>query len=271
MKKTSALLLPLMLLVGCNGNGGAPIDSSPQNPFGDGPAAVSLSKNRFPIVAGDLGSAGNYVILSKTGVTDVTGSAIDGNVGVSPAAASYITGFGLIAHSSNTYSTSATVVNGGRVYAANYAAPTPSKLTTAISSMQTAYTDAAGRSNPDFTELYSGEIGSQTLVPGLYKWSSTVSISNDVTISGTATDVWIFQIAGNLTMASAKNVILLGGALPENIYWQVAGSVTVNANSQFSGIILGKTAINFLNGASLDGRALAQTAVTLNDNDVTQP
>lgn len=259
-----------MLAVGCGakdqGNG-----FNPRNPFGAGPAAISLSTSGGELVPSDLGSAGGYVILSKTGISDVTGSAVSGNIGVSPAASTYITGFALSADATNVFSTSSKVVGGGKVYAATYAAPTPSNLTTAIGNMETAYTDAAGRSNPDFNELSSGEIGSLTLAPGLYKWTNTVSISNDVTISGSATDIWIFQISGDITMASGKNVILTGGALPKNVFWQVAGQVTIGTNAHFEGIILSKTAINFQTGASLEGRAYAQSAVTLDFNNIVQP
>lgn len=89
--------------------------NNPNNPNGLGPAAVNLSSNGGILQAGDLGSAGNYVILAKTGVSNVTGSAITGNIGVSPAAASYITGFSLIADASNEFSTSSSVT--GRIYA----------------------------------------------------------------------------------------------------------------------------------------------------------
>ena len=219
--------------------------------------------------AGDLGSAGQYVILSKAGISTVPGSSITGNIGVSPAASTYITGFSLIADSSNVFATSNQVV--GNVYAATYASPTPSNLTTAISNMETAYTDAAGRSNPDFVELATREIGSLTLGPGLYKWSNNVTISTDVTIAGTATDIWIFQISGNLTMASAKKVFLTGGALAKNVFWQVAGEVNIGTTAQFDGIILGKTAVNFQTGSTLNGRAYAQTAVTLDQSTITQP
>jgi hypothetical protein len=161
----------------------------------------------------------------------------------------------------------------GKVYAADYADPTPANLTTAVSDMQTAYTDAAGRTLPDHTELGSGNIGGMTLFPGLYKWSTDVTIPTDVTLSGSANDVWIFQIAGNLSIAGAKSVLLSGGAQARNIFWQVAGGVGVNlgTTSQFEGIILSQAGINLLTGATINGRLLAQTAVTLEANTVALP
>ncbi len=178
-----------------------------------------------------------------------------------------VTGFALV--NATGYATSSQVV--GKVFAADMVAPTPINLTTAVNNMVTAYTDAAGRPSPDFTELGAGIIGGQTLTPGLYKWSTAVTIPTDVTISGGANDVWIFQIAGNLTMSSAVKVILSGGAQAKNIFWQVAGQATLGTTAHFEGIILSKTGITLQTGASINGRAFAQTAVILDKNAVTQP
>lgn len=190
---------------------------------------------------------------------------------MSPAAASYITGFALSADATNVFSTSTQVT--GKVFAADYAVPTPSNLTTAVSNMEAAYTDAAGRVTPDFTELGSGEIGGWTLVPGLYKWGTGVLITTDVTLNGGPNDVWIFQIAGGITQANGTRVILTGGALPKNVFWQVAGGtgVALGTTSHFEGVILAQTAITLNTGASVNGRLLAQTAVTLKSSTVTQP
>lgn len=214
----------------------------------------------------NLRSASNYVILSKSGISTTGTTAITGNMGVSPIAATAITGFGLVMDASNRFSMSSRVT--GRVYAANYAPPTPTVLTTAISDMQTAYTDAAGRTLPDFTELGAGNIGGMTLAPGLYKWSSAVTIPTDVTLSGTGRDIWIFQIAQTLDISSGKKVILRNGAVAKNVFWQVAGQTTLGTTSTFNGIILGHTAVVMQTGARLNGRALAQTAVTLDANIV---
>jgi len=134
-----------------------------------------------------------------------------------------------------------------------------------------AYTDAAGRSIPDSTELGAGEIGGLTLVPGLYKWGSGVSISTSVTLSGGPNDVWIFQVAGTLKQASATSVILEGGALAKNIFWQAAGVVSIGTTAHFEGVVLAKTMIAVKTGASANGRLLAQTAITLEQNAITQP
>lgn len=211
----------------------------------------------------DLGMAGNFVILSKSGITNVYKSAITGDIGASP-----ITGAAILV-------TCAEV--SGTIYSVNAAGPLPcrvtnaSRLTTAVGSMQTAYTDAAGRSNPTFLNLGAGNIGGKTLTPGLYKFTTAVNIPTDITISGSSTDVWIFQIAGTLNMSSAVRITLAGGAQAKNIFWQVAGAATLGTTSHFEGNILGKTGINLLTGASINGRLLAQTAVTLQKSTVTLP
>lgn len=214
----------------------------------------------------NLRSAGDFVILSKAGITTTGLTAIVGNIGVSPIAATAMTGFGLILDRSGKFSTSPRVT--GKIYAASYKAPTPKKLTTAILDMQAAYADAAERKNPTATELDSGNIGGKTLAPGLYKWSTPVTIPADVTLSGDKNAVWIFQIAGTLNIASGKKVILAGGAQAKNIFWQVAGKTVLGTYSTFNGIILDQTAIVVQTGAKLNGRALAQTAVTLDADSI---
>ena len=235
-----------------------------------GPTSTAEATNApAPTAAGpasvDLGTAGNYVLLSKAGISTTGTTKVTGSIAVSPIAASAITGFGLVLDKSRTFSTSTLVT--GRVYAANYAAPTPSVLTTAVEDMQTAYTNAAGRA-ADVTGLGAGNIGGLTLAPGVYKWGTGVTIPTNVTLSGGKNDVWIFQIAGTLSISSAKQVILEGGAQAKNVFWQVAGATTLGTNSTFNGTILDKTNIALRTGAVLNGRALAQTAITLEANRV---
>lgn len=219
----------------------------------------------------NLGAAAPFVILTKTGITNVPTSDITGNLGTSPIASTAITGFSLVLDSTNTFSRSSQVT--GKIYAANYANPTPADLTTAVSNMQAAYTDAAGRTLPDFTELYAGNLSGRTLAPGLYKWSSGVLVTTNVTLAGPADAVWIFQIAGNFTMGSGAKVLLSGGARAKNIFWQVGGGtgVEIGTTAHVEGTILAVKAIHLRTGASLNGRALAQTAVTLAKNKVVIP
>jgi len=215
-----------------------------------------------------LGAASTYVILAKSGISTVPTSAVTGNLGVSPAAATFITGFSLIADSTNVFSTSAQLT--GKAYASDYTPPTPSNLTTAVGDMQLAFTDAAGRA-PDVTELGAGNIGGMTLPRGVYKWGTGLLIPTDVTLTGSATDVWIFEIAQDLTMSSGAKIVLAGGALPKNVFWQVAGLVDLGTTAHCEGVVLAQTSVTLRTGASINGRLLAQTAVNIDGSTVTEP
>ena len=220
------------------------------------------------LAAVNLGTAGNFVILSKSGISATGTTSITGNIGVSPIDSTAITGFGLIMDSSNEFATSSLVT--GKVYAADYAPPTPTTMTTAVSDMETAYTDAAGRTLPDYNDLGAGDISGMTLAPGLYKWGTGVTINTGVTLDckGNANSVFIFQIAQDLAVANGAIVTLSSGCQAKNIFWQVAGQGTLGTTSNFKGNILSQTAIMLNTGATLNGRALAQTAVTLDANAV---
>jgi hypothetical protein len=215
----------------------------------------------------NLRTAGNYVILAKSEINNNPTSSITGDIGLSPAATSYIRGFSLT--NATGYATSSQVT--GNLYAADMVSPTSTNLTTAVSDMMTAYTDAAGRPTPDFSELGTGNIGGKTLTAGLYKWTSAVTVPTSITISGGANDVWIFQISGDLLFGNGVNVTLTGGAQAKNIFWQVAGTVTVGTTAHAEGIILSKTGITFNTNATFNGRALAQTAVILDGNTIVNP
>jgi len=216
----------------------------------------------------NLGAAGSFVILAKTGVSSVPTSVVTGDVGLSPAAASYITGFSLSMDATNVYARSSQIT--GKVYAADYSSPSPSNMTTAVSDMELAFIDAASRA-ADVTELGAGNIGGMTLAPGVYKWGTGLLIPTSLTLNGTASDVWIFQVAQDLKMSSATTVTLTGGAVAKNVFWQVAGSVELGTTAHLEGVVLSQTAITLLTGASIKGRMLAQTAVAIDNSTVVQP
>ena len=228
----------------------------------------TTGNTRAPGLPVDLGGAGDFVILAKTGVDTVPTSAVTGDVGLSPAAATFITGFSLSADATNVFATSPQVT--GKIYAANYAVPTPSNLTTSVSDMLLAFTDAAGRA-PDVTELGAGNIGGTTIARGVYRWSTGLLIPTDVTLTGNATDVWIFQIAQNLTMSSGARVRLTGGALAKNVFWQVSGLVDLGTTAHLEGAVLSSTSITLRTGATVNGRLLAQTAVNIDGSTVVEP
>lgn len=227
----------------------------------------------------NLGTAGDFVIFANTGIDNASAcgaQCITGDMGVGPGVTSTaITGFGLILPPASPFSTSAQV--NGNIYAFNYAAPTPTKVTTASADMGLAYTDAAGRPagvGPNLN-IGAGTLTTQTLTPGVYTWGSNVNLGagQTLTLSGSATDVWIFQIAGTLTTAATSSVLLTGGAVPKNVFWQVAGaSVNIGAfPALFEGVVLAQVAINVGNQAVLNSRLLAQAAVNLDATTVTQP
>ena len=246
----SAVMAVGLLFVGCQA------DSIEDSVSAKKPSPTSLATV-------NLGLAGQFTILSKSGITDVYPSAILGDVGTSP-----ITGAANLL--------SCTEVT-GNVYSVDAAGPMPcrltnaSRLTTAVGDMQTAYTNAAGRVNPKYLNLGAGNIGGLTLKPGLHKWTSNVVIPTNINISGGANDVFIFQIDGTLDVSTGVKVILKGGALAKNIIWQTAGATTLGTYSHFEGIILGQTGINVLTNATVNGRLLAQTAVVLQQATVNKP
>lgn len=244
---------------------------APVATFAAGPATV------------DLLSAGSFTIVSQTGITD-TGShssSINGNIGSSPITAAAMDSVFCSEITGTMYGVDAAYVGSGitTCFAGNPPLSNKTLVDTAVLDMGTAYTDAAGRIIPDGVELYAGNLGGQTFTPGLYTWSTDVTIPTDVTLSGGANDVWIFQIAGNLDIASGASVPagikvqLQGGAQASNIFWQVGGvaGVTLGTYSTFNGNILAAKQIVLQTGAVLNGRALSQTQVTLDSNNVSYP
>ena len=221
----------------------------------------------------NLGLAGNFAILAETAVTTTGVTHVTGNIGISPAAASAITGFGPTIDSSGTFSTSSLVT--GKIYASDYTAPTPSMLSTAVSNMETAYTTADGLTTPaPVTELGTGNIGGDTLTAlatgNIYKWSTAVTIPTALTIDCTPNPsaVFVFQIAQGLTVSANVNLV---NCLPQNIFWVVAGITTLESGVSFQGIILDQTQVIFDSSATLVGEALAQSQVTLIGNTITGP
>jgi len=223
---------------------------------------LGLGAGPLPV---DLGLAENFAGLSKAAITDVPSSDIIGDIGVSPISGSAI---GV---------TCAEVT--GNIYAVDAAGPLPCSivdpvmLTTAVSNLETAYTDAAGRPagvGPNLN-LGGGTVAGQTLVPGTYTWGSNVTITTDLTLDGAATDTWLFQITGTLDLSPNMQVLLSGGALPENIFWVVSDAVTLGTGSHFEGNILAQTNIAMNTLASINGRLLAQTAISLDQNTIVIP
>ncbi|HUF22456.1 MAG TPA: ice-binding family protein [Burkholderiales bacterium] len=260
-----ATLMLTAFVVGCGGGGGGSTLVPGGGAVAPDGAVCDVAVNADCV---DLATAGTFVILAQAGVTNVPTSAVTGNIGASPVSDTAITGFDLVLDASGTFATSSQVT--GSVYAANYAEPTPTELTAAVNDSIAAYTNATGRL-AEFTETGFGEIGGLTLAPGVYNWTTGVTITTDVTLDGTSTDVWIFQVGGTIAQAGATNVILAGGALPQNVFWASSGDVSIGAGAHFEGIVITPSNVALVTGASLDGRLYTGTAVALDNNTVVRP
>jgi len=230
-------------------------------PGGQGPAPVNL----LSVLTN------NFAILTKAGITNVPTSPIVGNIGSSPITAAAMNNVTCSEVPGTIYGVDAAYTGDG-IDVTCFAGTAADKtlVDNAVLDMGTAYADAEGRT-PDYNEVGAGNIGGMTLPPATYKWTTGVSILTDVTLNGGANDVWIFQIAQGITQASAARVILTGGALPKNVFWQSIGVVDIGTTAHMEGVILAKTAITLKTGASANSRLLAQTEVTLQQNAVTAP
>jgi len=209
----------------------------------------SLACRQLPVF---LGAAGNFVVLAGATATNTGLTSVTGDLGVSPGTA--VTGF-----------------PPGAIVGAQHAGdPTAAQ---GIADLTTAYNDAAGRVLCAIT--VAGNLGGQTLTPGLYHSNSSLAISSgDLTLDaqGDASAVFIFQMASTLTTTSARQIILSGGAKSTNVFWQVGTSATLGTMSVFQGTIMADQAITLNTGATLNGRALARIAgVSLDANSIVKP
>ena len=218
-----------------------------------------------------LGQASHFAVLAGGAISTVPTSAITGDIGVSPAAESYITGFSQT--DATGYAISPQVT--GFIYAADMANTTPAMLTQAKGDLTIAYNDAAGRTpvpTGTFLNPGVGNLAGLNLVPGLYKFTGEAIATTNFTLTGGANDVWIFQIASALNISNGVQVILAGGAQAKNIFWQVGTSAILGTTVNFYGTIMADQSITMQTGAKLNGRALARIAtVALDTNIITLP
>jgi hypothetical protein len=217
----------------------------------------------------DLGAACDYAILAKNGISTVSVSYVTGNIGVSPGT-NGITGFELGLDGGGQFATSTQV--DGKAREANYGNPIEADLAVAVLDLEAAYTDAASRTHIDATRtnIDNGAIGGRTLLPGVYTFTTAISISNDLTFDGGEDDVFILKTTGQLSLAMGTFVILTGGVQAKNIFWQVAADVAIDANAEMQGIILCMRSVVFGTGSSLVGSILSQTEVALEMATITE-
>jgi len=220
--------------------------------FGAGYILLTQSQSACSQNVVALGSAANFAVLAGSTVTNTGGTTVTGDLGVSPGSA--VTGF-----------------PPGTVVGTQHIADTVAAG--AMVDLTTAYNDAAGRTLCPVS--VAGNLGGQTLSPGLYKSTSGLEISSgDLTLDakGNANAVFIFQMASTLDTAAGLHVILAGGAKASNVFWQVGTSATLGTNSTFIGTIMADQSVSLNNGATLQGRAMARIgAVTLDASTVTKP
>src|SRR3984885_3224108 len=206
------------------------------------PAVASAS-------AVNLGTASPFVVLGGSAVTNTGPSVLNGDLGVYSGTS--LTGFGLPA-----------VANGSTHDADAVAGGAQNDLTTA-------YGVAAGQ--PVTANLTGQDLGGLNLTAGAYSFASSAQLTGALTLNGAGNPnaQFVFEIGSTLTTASASSVVMINGASPCNVYWQVGSSATLGTTTAFEGNLLANTSITLNTGATVQGRALASTgAVTLDDNVV---
>lgn len=283
MKKFESITKPVMwsmtllfaaVVAGCGGSSGG----------GSGSNLGATGADCSGAGCVNLGTAANYVILDQATVTYTPTATVSstpkvtGNIGISPAAASFITGFALNLPAGGAYSTSTLV--SGNIFAPGYANPTPANLTTAIGDKNTAYTAAAGMATaggglaggaPGVACPGNGALGGITLTPGVYTCTTTVSIGSGTAVTLSGAGVYVIKTTQGLTQAANTQVTLTNGAMPENVFWQVAGTVSIDAGAHMEGVILTASDITLVTGATVKGRLFGSTGVKMDSNTVTQP
>jgi hypothetical protein len=216
-----------------------------------------------------LGDAARFALLAKTRVAFSDGSTVMGDVGVSPAPAASLVGVALTPDASGTFATAPGI--SGTVYAADDAPPTPAALASAVDAMQRAVADAAGRAS-EIVDLDGGALLRRTLVTGVYHWNGAVTVPLDVKLDGSADDVWIFQVAGDLTIADGVQVRMIGDPpVPRHVFWQVSGQATLGSGAHLEGVVLAGQAVALRAGASVAGRVLSQGTISADAATVVEP
>jgi hypothetical protein len=209
----------------------------------------------------DLGVAKSFGVMAFVSITSAPTSSIAGKVGLKPGIRSLIT------------LNPRTEVEGGssEVYAGDDVGDPQNYITMAKQDLISAYREASTRTvDKDKVEAYAGNLAGKILPAGVYHWSNGASISSDVTLEGTDTDVWIFQIDGNLDVAANTRMNLSGGAQARNVYWEVSGKTTLGSNSITQGTVMNQLTFEMKSNAQIVGRVLCKNGkVLLNQNIIT--
>jgi hypothetical protein len=233
------------------------------------PLVLATTALAGPVTVG-LGTTEPFALLAAAGLSNIPTSTISGNVGVSPGPGSSITGLTCLEVTGTIYAVDAT---GLPCYTQN-----AGLLTIAMNNLGTAYTDAFGRvPNTTFAGI-DNQLGGQTLVAGVYRFPSatTANLIGNLTLTGDADDVWIFQATSDFVTASSSTVTLTGGAQACHVFWQVGSSATLNTSSTLRGTVLANTSITVGTGVTVAGRLFAGAVngtgiVTLDKDTITRP
>ncbi|MEX1261886.1 MAG: ice-binding family protein [Balneolaceae bacterium] len=223
-----------------------------------------------PLEMVNLGSAGNYVVLANV-IHNETTSDISGESGEVEEDED---GMGMNEEETTTEGAQTDTTDnedGGMFSDDNETQTAAGDPNQALEDLRSAYEEVEQLSNPDFEDVFEGEISGKTLTPGLYKWSNTVEIDSVVTLSGSAEDIWVFQVSEDLNLNEDVEIQLEDGAVPENVIWQVAGQVALRSGSHAEGVLLTMNQINLENGASVNGRMLAVNDISMDQNTITEP
>lgn len=204
-----------------------------------------------------LGAAKSYAVLAGASIVNSGATVVNGNLGVSPGTS--ITGF------------PPGTVNGGQTYTGS-----GSNAAAAQTDALAAYNDLAGRPKAPANMLTGRVLGQSTgavsLRPGVYTFTSAAQLSGTLTLNdgGDPNAVYIFQIAGSFATANSSKVVMSSGGKGLNVYWQVAGSVSVAPSTSFLGNIIANANIVMGNSATTTGRLIAlNSSIVMDTNNAT--